>query len=357
MTPIAKPESKRTVRFSLSGKIMEIARHAIGYFTKQRQVAAVKKRLIRQFHDHRIPHRPVAPGIAVSGCRDNTRQNAVLTLGGAYHLQPMFPNTFDGKILYHMFCRYCRVACPSVFLTVRTVGRNMHKIGKVADTGAFLQSVCNRVGTEKRTALANVTVLHKHCDSIFRNLFLICANNKKVTCAVIRERRDVFLDTLSFAYIDIPLAKAVRIEHSDAFKVDTAVLVAVFCRLQKDLLPFSSANAELRHTGRIFRKLENKPFFAGFRLVKRRLRMLFRVRALFSRTFGGFVITFVYFDRFQFFGNDDRLGIVCNRFAARRLTDIGVLPRAVVKIRHIPTGNFRIRVIEFAAAEIVEKDR
>ena len=43
-------------------------------------------------------------------------------------------------------------------------------------------------------------------------------------------------------------------------------------------------------------------------------------------------------------------------FAARRLTDIGVLPRAVVKIRHIPTGNFRICIIKLAAAEVVEKD-
>ena len=85
--------------------------------------------------------------------------------------------------------------------------------------------------------------------------------------------------------------------------------------------------------------------------------MLFGLRTLFAGTFGRFVVALINFYRLQLFGNDDRFGIVCERFAARRLTDMGVFPGAVVEIRLIPTGNFRICVIEFAASEVVKEYR
>ena len=99
----------------------------------------------------------------------------------------MLPNALDGKILDHMLGRYRRVARPAVFFAVRTVGRDMHKIGKVAGTCAFLQSVCNRIGAGKRAAFAHVAVLHKHGDGVFGNLLFVRTDDKKVTCAVIGE--------------------------------------------------------------------------------------------------------------------------------------------------------------------------
>ena len=130
-----------------------------------------------------------------------------------------------------MLGRYRRVARPTVFFAVRTVGWKVYEIGKVAGTGAFLQSVCDRIGAGEGAAFSDIAVLYKHGDGILRNLRFVCADDKKVTCAVIGERRNIFLDVFALTDVDIPLAEAVRIEHGDAFKVNAAVLVAVFRRL------------------------------------------------------------------------------------------------------------------------------
>ena len=86
-----------------------------------------------------------------------------------------------------MLGRYRRVARPTVFFAVRTVGWKVHEVGKVAGTGAFLQSVCDRIGAGKRAAFAYVAVLHKHGDGVFGNLLFVRTDDKKVTCAVIGE--------------------------------------------------------------------------------------------------------------------------------------------------------------------------
>ena len=130
-----------------------------------------------------------------------------------------------------MLSRHAGIARPAVLFAVRTIGRKIYKICKVADTGIALQDICDTVGTGEIAAFGNVTVLHEHGDGFVGDLFFFRADDKEIACAMVSERRNVFLHALTFADVNISLTKAERIEHLNIIKANAAVRVAVFRRL------------------------------------------------------------------------------------------------------------------------------
>ena len=130
-----------------------------------------------------------------------------------------------------MLGRHTGITRPTVLFAVWAIGREIHKVCKIAGTRIALQEVCDTVGAGEVAALGNIAVLHKHGDGFIRDLLFFRADNKEIARAMVSERRNVFLHALAFADVNISLTKAERIEHLNIIKANAAVRVAVFRRL------------------------------------------------------------------------------------------------------------------------------
>lgn len=102
-------------------------------------------------------------------------------------------------------------------------------------------------------------------DGLVGDLLFFRTDDKEIACAVVGERRDIFLHALAFADIHISLAEAERIEHLNVLKANAAVRVTVFRGLEDDLLAFFALDLQFRHASRVFGNSNTKPFssFSG----------------------------------------------------------------------------------------------